>query len=207
MLPYGLDLSLVNHVPPRPKGEPVKKFGYLGTLIPSKGVDVLVAAFKKLKTPGLELHIFGDAVPYHGQYDYDKRLKEMAMGASIFFHGAYQPNQLPTVLAQVNCVVLPSRWYESYGITIREAVRARRPVIVTDIGSFKEGIRHMDNGLVCMVGDVVSLREEMEKIIEPGACRAPGGKKHRGENLEDHCEKLSALYAQAIAARKSERQV
>jgi len=204
VLPYGLDLSLVDDVPRREKGAPVKKFGYLGTLIPSKGVDTLILAFKKLKSKDLELHIFGEAAPYHGQYDYDKRLKEMAQGLKVFFHGAYQPHQLPEVLAQLDCVVLPSRWYESFGITLREAVRAHRPVIVSDIGSFKEGIRHNENGLVFKTGDTIDLYETMERMIKsPELAERLVEKGIEVETLEDHCAKLSGLYQDSVSARKA----
>lgn len=206
VLPYGLDLSLVDDVPSRPKAAPVKKFGYLGTLIPSKGVDMLISAFKKIKAPDLELHIFGDAVPYHGQYDYDRRLKEMAEGLPIYFHGAYQPDQLPQVLAQLDCVVLPSRWYESFGITIREAVRARRPIIVSDIGSFTEAIKHLKNGLVFKTGDMIELREMMEKIVKsPELAERLVSSALEIEALEDHCQKLINLYQEAIEVRRQER--
>jgi len=204
VIPYGLDLSLVEGVPPRAKGAPVKKFGYLGTLIPSKGVDVLVSAFKKMKNKECELHIFGEAVPYHGQYDYDQRLKEMAQGLPIFFHGPYQPNQLPEVLSQIDAVVLPSRWYESFGITIREAVRARRPVIVSDIGSFTEAIKHLENGLVCQAGDAVSLREAMEQLVKsPELAERLVEKSVDVETLENHRAKLSELYRKAASARRA----
>jgi glycosyltransferase involved in cell wall biosynthesis len=203
VLPYGLDLSLVEDVPRRPKGAPVKKFGYLGTLIPSKGVDVLISAFKKIKSKELELHVFGEAVPYHGQYDYDQRLKEMAQGLPVYFHGPYQPHQLPEVLAQVDAVVLPSRWYESFGITIREAVRARRPVIVSDIGSFKEAIKHMENGLVFTAGDVISLKEAMEQLISsPALAERLVEKSIEVETLENHRDKLGQIYLEAVNARR-----
>jgi len=201
VMPYGLDLSLVENVPDRPKGEPVRKFGYLGTLIPSKGVEDLILAFKKMRTRGCELHIFGESAPYHGLYDYDQRLKEMASGLPVFFHGAYQPEELPQVLSQIDCVVLPSRWYESFGITIREALRAKRPVIVSDIGAFKEAIAHQQNGLLFPAGDVLELREMMDKLAQkPELADKLMEKELPIESLNDHCQKLKDLYQEAIAS-------
>jgi len=199
VLPYGLDLSLLEQVSPRPKGTPVRKFGYLGTLIPSKGVEDLIVAFKKMKVTGCELHIFGETVPYHGLYDYDERLKEMASGHPVYFHGAYQPHELPLALSQIDCVILPSRWYESFGITIREAIRAKRPVIVSDIGAFKEAIIHEESGLLFPAGDVFELREMMDRLAQdPNLADKITEKEYRTENLIDHCKKLLNLYQQAI---------
>ncbi len=166
VLAYGLDLSTLDKVPERAKGEPVQRFAYLGTLIPSKGVEDVIMAFKRMKTPGCSLHVYGEAVPYHGIYDYDKRLVEMARSAEISFYGPYQPEDLPKVLSRIDAVVMPSRWYESYGITIREAFRARRPVIASDIGAFSEAIRHEENGLKFIPGDVFDLAEMMDRLAE-----------------------------------------
>ena len=201
VLAYGLDLSLVETVPTRTKNSPVRRFGYLGTLIPSKGIEDLILAFRKMKVKGCELHIFGEAVPYHGIYDYDARLKEMAYGVSVYFHGAYQPDELPKVLSQIDCVVLPSRWYESFGITIREAIRAKRPVIVSGIGAFKEAVAHLKNGLLFPAGDTYELREMMEKLAtHPELADALVEQGIEVESLPEHCEKLRGIYEQAILA-------
>jgi len=206
VLPYGLDLSLVEKVPPRPKGSPVRKFAYLGTLIPSKGVEDVIIAFRKMKRKDCELHIFGKAVPYHGLYDYEERLKEMCYGLKVYFHGAYQPEELPNVLASIDCVILPSRWYESFGITIREAIRAKRPVIASEIGAFKEALRHMENGLLFPPGDVISLRERMELLAEnPQLADRLVEKGIEVESLENHISKLKQIYQQAIEEKRIEK--
>lgn len=206
VLPYGLDLSLVETVPARPKGAPVKKFGYLGTLIPSKGVEDLILAFRKMKYKDRELHIYGEAVPYHGLYDYDKRLKEMCYGLPVYFHGPYQPEELPRVLSEIDCVVLPSRWYESFGITIREAIRAKRPIIVSDIGAFREAVQHMENALLFPPGDVIALREMMERLVEkPELADKLVEKGIEVVGLDEHINQLKEIYLRAIDSKKEFR--
>ena len=199
VLPYGLDLRALEAVPRRPAGAPVRRFGYLGTLIPSKGVEDLIKAFKRMQTPGCSLHIHGEAVPYHGLVDYDRRLVEMARAAEISFCGPYQPEELGRVLAELDAVVMPSRWYESFGITIREAFRVGRPVIVSDIGAFTEAITHLQNGLVFPAGDVFALAERMDLLAQDPALAerlaAAGGPV---EPLADHRDKLLALYREVL---------
>ena len=178
----------------------MRRFGYLDTLIPSKGVEDLIKAFKRMQTPGCSLHIHGEAVPYHGLVDYDRRLVEMARASEISFYGPYQPEELGRVLAELDAVVMPSRWYESYGITIREAFRVGRPVIVSDIGAFTEAITHLRNGLVFPAGDVFSLAERMELLAKDAGLAerlaAAGGPV---ESLADHREKLLALYREVLS--------
>jgi glycosyltransferase involved in cell wall biosynthesis len=198
VLPYGLDLSELDKVAPRPAGEPVRRFAYLGTLIPSKGLEDVIRAFKKMNTPGCSLHIYGEAVPYHGINDYDKRLVELSRSAEISFYGAYQPEDLPRVLAKVDAIIMPSRWYESYGITIREAFRAKRPVIVSDVGAFAEAVEHERNGLKFAPGDVFELAAAMDRLAqEPELAERFAVAGGPMESLEEHAAKLVALYDQA----------
>jgi glycosyltransferase involved in cell wall biosynthesis len=195
VLPYGLDLSELDKVPPRPAGQPVRRFGYLGTLIPSKGVEDVIRAFKKLKTPGCSLHMHGEAVPYHGILDYDKRLVELARSADISFYGAYQPADLPRVLATVDAIIMPSRWFESYGITIREAFRARRPVIVSEVGAFSEAVEHEVNGLRFAPGDVFELAAAMDRIAaDPKLADRLAAAGGPIEGLPEHAAKLIEVY-------------
>ncbi|MFO8057522.1 MAG: glycosyltransferase [bacterium] len=198
VIPYGLDLSQLDRVPPRPPNAPVRRFAYLGTLIPSKGVEDLISAFKRMKTPDCSLHIYGEAVPYHGITDYDKRLVEMARSADISFYGPYQPDELPRVLERIDAVVMPSKWYESYGITIREAFRARRPVIVSDMGAFSEAVEHGGNGLKFQPGDVFELAEVMDKLAGnpelAGNIASVGGPVL---SIPEHASKVLEIYREA----------
>ncbi len=199
VMPYGLDLSMLDGVPRRPAGEPVKRFGYLGTLIPSKGVEDVIMAFKRMKVTGCSLHVYGEAVPYHGVTDYDKRLVEMARSADVSFYGPYQPDDLPRVLSRIDAVVMPSRWYESYGITIREAFRAGRPTIVSDVGAFSEAVDHEVNGLKYPPGDVIGLAAAMDAMASD-ADMAQRMAEAGGPvtSVSDHAAGLIAVYNKAI---------
>jgi glycosyltransferase involved in cell wall biosynthesis len=197
VLPYGLDLSRLDQVPARPAGAPVRRFAYLGTLIPSKGVEDVIRAFKRIKVPGCSLHLYGESVPYHGLADYGSRLVEMARAADISFYGPYQPEDIARVMGNIDAVVMPSRWYESYGITIREAFRARRPVIVSDVGAFAEAVEHGRNGLVFAAGDVFALAEAMDLLAgNPELAAKFGAAGGPMASLPEHAGRLLELYRQ-----------
>ena len=62
----GVDTTALESLPiPEPTGRPLR-IGFLGTLIPSKGLDVLVQAVQRLPAGSASLRIHGNAVPYHG---------------------------------------------------------------------------------------------------------------------------------------------
>ncbi len=201
VIPYGLDLSPLDKVPSRSPEQPVRCFAYLGTLIPSKGVEDVISAFKRINVPDCSLHIYGEAVPYHGVENYDKSLKEMARGASVNFYGPYQPEELPRVLESIDALVMPSRWYESYGITIREAFRARRPVIVSDIGAFSEAVEHGHNGLKFPPGDVIGLAEALDTLAkDPELAEKIANAGGPVQSIPEHAVELLDVYRQAKEA-------
>lgn len=195
VLPYGLDLSRLDQVTPRPSQEPVRRFGFLGTMIPSKGVEDVILAFKKMQSPGCSLHLHGEAVPYHGLKDYHQRLIELARSADISFYGPYQPDDLPKVLSKVDALIMPSRWYESYGITIREAFRAKRPVIVSDLGAFAEAVEHLVNGLKFPPGDVFELAKMMDLLAgDPALASRLAETGGPITGLSEHVAELEKIY-------------
>lgn len=165
IMPYGYD-----HEPfqkhHRGKIGLARKFGYLGSLIPSKGVHLLIQAFgllvKDVPDAPLELHLFGPAPNYHGSSDYPSILKQMASENRVIFHGPYKQDDLPGIMQNLDALVMPSLWWESHGMVIREAKLAGLPVIVSDHGAIGEAITDGVNGLKVRPGDKAHLRDKMK---------------------------------------------
>jgi len=164
VMPYGYDIASFASTHRDDIGL-VRKFGYLGSLIPSKGVHILIDAYKRLlkdfRDLPVELHIHGPAPDYHGDQRYAKTLKEKSRGLPITFHGPYDPYEVAQVLAELDAVVVPSLWWESHGMVVREAKLAGLPVIASDHGALAEAIDDGVNGLLFRPGDIKHLRDKM----------------------------------------------
>ena len=104
------------------------RVGYVGGIYYSKGVHVLVGAFRHLRGEPVELAIHGhlDWFP-----DYVAGLRRTAEGSAVRFVGPFDPGSVDAVLSQLDLLVLPSVWYENMPITIHEAHRHGIPVVVT----------------------------------------------------------------------------
>ena len=63
-------------------------------------------------------------------------------------------------MAEVDWVVVPSRWWENSPLVIQEAFLHSRPVICSDIGGMAEKVTDRVNGLHFGVGDPPSLRRD-----------------------------------------------
>jgi len=173
-------------------------FGYIGTHIPAKGVNLLIEAFKQIDQPA-SLKIFGRP---NGQSTH--ALKELAKTSKneIEFTGEYINHNLANdVFAKIDCIVVPSIWGENSPLVIHEAQSCKVPVITADFGGMKEYVKHSVNGLLFEHRNVNSLVEQMDFAISNPDKMVQLGKKgylysDEGEvpSIVDHCLELETIY-------------
>lgn len=107
---------------------PYRKNGYylfIGRVEEIKGIDLLLKAFSRL--PHLQLKIAGTGA------DVDQYMAQAT--ENVEFLGFRNRSQLDEDLAGCKAVIVPSQWYETFGMIIAEAYAAHRPVIVGDVGN------------------------------------------------------------------------
>ena len=142
------------------------RFAYIGTIIPPKGVHILIQAFRAVPATTAQLTLYGGEVPYEGFPGYGQALCELAAGCShISFAGSYRPAKVGHILREVDVLVVPSIWYENAPLTIQEAFLAKIPVIATNLGGMAEIIRDQVNGLLFRPRDVQDLREKILLLL------------------------------------------
>lgn len=155
----GVDVAALHTLPlPDVTASRRLRVGYLGTLIPSKGLDVLVAAWQRLPIGLTELHVHGNVVPYHGDNGFLTRaLVGLRPEDRFHFHGPYRTDDLPTILAGIDLVAAPALWHEAFGLTLREALAAGRPVIASRIGGLQDAFPDGTGGRLVTPGSVAEL--------------------------------------------------
>jgi glycosyltransferase involved in cell wall biosynthesis len=161
----GVDTAALRAVSPAARDDLAPlRVGYLGTLIPSKGLDLLVDAVQRL-AGAVELHVFGNAVPYHGDEGFLTRcFGSLAAGAPVTYHGPYRMHDLPRILGELDLVAAPSRWAETFGLTVREALAAGRPVVASRIGGLAEAIDDGVEGLLVPPDDAGALAAAIGRL-------------------------------------------
>lgn len=161
--PYGLDISAWPDPLP-PKNESITlRIGYLGNLIPTKGADVLVKAFRFLKTPRpVELRIYGDL---EKDPAFGNKLQQLAGGDErIHFLGRYENTRVPYLMQDIDVLVVPSLWNETGPLVTLEGLACRTPVVVSDIPNMVHQVRAEEDGLVFQTGNAVSLVGQLERL-------------------------------------------
>jgi glycosyltransferase involved in cell wall biosynthesis len=163
----GVDASFVTRLSPRgAPGRPLR-FGYVGSFLPSKGVDLLVDAFQEMPAGDATLDLHGTS-PWDGGA-FARQVERRNRHPGVRFHGAFEHHRLPDVLAALDVLVLPSRWYENAPVTLDEAALAGIPVVVAGHGGMAELLARRRNGLAFTPNDPADLREKLLRFArEPG---------------------------------------
>ena len=131
---------------------------YVGQLIRGKGVQLLLAAMARMKTPRT-LDIVGTG-------NMEPKLKalaaELGIADRVRFNG-FRQNPKDWMRA-ARCVVVPSFWQEPYGLVAAEAVALGRPVVAFAIGGRPEAC----GGKATLVppGDVAALAKALDDNCE-----------------------------------------
>ncbi len=181
----GVDTEALAGLELPPCGPGPLRLGYLGTVMPSKGLHVLIAALQRLPAGTATLRVHGNVVPYHGDEGYLTRcLFALRPGAGVELHGPYDLAALPKILAAIDVLAAPALWREAFGLTVREALAAGRPVLCSRIGGLQDSVEHGREGLVLPPGDVdawaaaiVDLardRARVQRMATAARCRARG---------------------------------
>jgi glycosyltransferase involved in cell wall biosynthesis len=140
----------------RGTGTPVV-FLFLGKLVPSKGVHLLLDAWGQ-GIPGAELWIAG-AGPL------EREVAAAAARGRIRNLGWLDPEARSAALAAADAMVLPSVWPEIFLLSAAEGVLAGLPVISTTAAR-PPVVRHGETG-VLTEPDPAALRAAMLRLLDP----------------------------------------
>lgn len=164
----GVDVEALRDLTPVAAAPHPLRIGFLGTLIPSKGLDVLVEAFLQLPPQsGATLAIHGNAVPYHGDTSYlTKTLSRLDPNrCRATYHGPYLSAELPGILENIDLLVAPALWAEAFGLTVREALAAGRPVVASRIGGLDGAVADGIDGIAVPPGDSAALARVLADLV------------------------------------------
>ena len=158
--------------PPKPDPEGRIRFGYVGLVIPTKGVHIAVDAMRLVQSRNVSLEIHGNAVAHFGRTDYLDDLKSRAPeDPPVRFHGRFAGGELPDRLAGLDALIVPSLWYETFCLTAREAFLAGVPVIASRLGALQEAFREGEGGLFFEAGNALELACAMDRLAGDPALR------------------------------------
>lgn len=170
-----------------------RRFAYLGTVAPHKGLHVMLEALMGLPKRDWSLDIIGNPAINPA---YTERLRTLAQGDErIRFLGPVPPAQQERLWSSIDVLVLPSLWWENSPLAVLEALSAGIPVVASRTGGVPE-ILPSGAGILVPPGDVAGLRAVLEEVIDGRLFNGPLDPLPLKTAREGALE-LSALYAEA----------
>ena len=123
--------------------------GIIGEISYSKGVDIIIDQFQSLQNDiscTLKIHIYGKV--NFGNKNYinflEEKISKQNLQEQILFIGYV--SDISIIMNDIDVIVVPSRYPESFGRVIIEAMNHRKIVFSTKKGGAKELITHGKNG-------------------------------------------------------------
>jgi len=133
-------------------------FLFAGSLIPRKGVEVLIKAFIKVNSKlDAKLVIGGDGLE---KKRLESLVQENKISDNIKFLGEIPSNEVQNQMLKSKCFVLPS-FSEGTPNVIKEAMACSIPVIATNISGNPELVKHGKTGLLFEPGDIETLAKHL----------------------------------------------
>ncbi|MGA1827841.1 glycosyltransferase [Microbacterium sp.] len=184
VIPLGIDPAEFTPVPERRSGgrgagdqHHDVVVGYIGRLVPEKGIDLLLRALAL--EPRLHLRVAGS-----GPLGASLPARALALGVAhrMTLIGAVEPDEVATFYRSVDVIAVPSlttpRWTEQFGRVAVEAMASGVPVVASDAGALPDVVGGA--GLIVRQGNVPELAtalvsaggERASDLIAAGALRA-----------------------------------
>ena len=173
------------------------RFGYMGRIIPVKGIVTLIDAFNQIDRSKAELNIYGK-LPSSFLY-----LKARVYNSTVNFKDGYNYENLNEVLSYIDVLIVPSIWYENSPLVIHEAFLAKIPVITSNLGGMAELVSHKKNGLLFEPGNIDELIEKMNVFIENPELIETYSQETYVRSIQEDVEEIEKLYHE-ILRRKEE---
>lgn len=165
------------------------RFGFLGRLHASKGIELLVRERQRLKDSQADLVVAGSGAP-----EYERSLKHLANG-SVRWLGHVNPREL---FHQIDVLVVPSILNDSAPMAILEALAYGVPVI----GSVRGGIPELldaDTGWLFNPDQPGALAAAMQRVIDSSGNLAAMRDRARERAQQFSGERMADGYLQAYS--------
>ncbi len=181
-------------------GRPLR-LAFVGSILPWKGSEVLVHAFKAARHPELRLTFYGreDIIPA-----FSRSLRQLAASDErIIFAGPFQPGDKDRAYNEIDVLVIPSLAHESFSLVAREALLRGKPVVAARIGALPEVVEDGVNGFLTPPGDTEALAALFIRLADQPELltnlHLPGSAPIL--SVEQHIDRLVEIYDSCLSSQ------
>lgn len=135
---------------------------FIGHLLPSKGIYVLLDALKMLKDEGLEVHcrvVGGENAAFV------KVVEKAGLSDSVEILGFKEGGEKDQLFREAAIVVLPTL-DDCFPLVLLEAMREGKPVVSTRVGGIEDIVEDGVTGLLVEAGDARALAAALRRLLD-----------------------------------------
>ncbi|MEQ1758402.1 MAG: glycosyltransferase family 4 protein [Vicinamibacterales bacterium] len=184
----GVDLSLYADVQPPSTDDTRFTIGFLGSLKPWHGIDVLIDALELLvsRSPHYHLRLIGDG-PERARLT--AQIAERGLSAHTTVVGQVARDQVPVHLHDVDVTVAPYPRLDGFyfsPLKVFEYMAAGRPIVASRIGQIESVLEDQQTALLVTPGDPGRLADAIETLRRQPALAARLSRAARDQALSRH---------------------
>ena len=201
VLPYGVELPAA---PARRRtGVPALplRFGFIGSLLPHKGVHLAVASFRGVDPALATLTVWGDP---RISPAYRAELDSLASPA-VRFAGRFEEERRGETFAGLDVLLVPSLGLESFGLVAREALAEGVPVLASRRGALAELFDgEPPCGALFDPDEPAQLPAWIGRLVaDPGIVAGWRDSQPPVKGMPEHAEEIEGVYARLLSRRIS----
>lgn len=128
---------------------------FIGRFDKQKGLDILINFFSNYRTDQIDLHVIGESVI--------SKETEFSCPNNVHFIGKVDNSLIDGYIQKVDALIIPSRW-EGFGLVAIEAMRNKKPAIVSNRGALPEIALNNRYGYVFDLNDPRTLENVLDNL-------------------------------------------
>jgi glycosyltransferase involved in cell wall biosynthesis len=171
---------------------------FVGRVVRHKGVETLVEAAARMRTPGAQIVLVGDG---RDRPRVERLARRLGIADRVHVTGFVAHERVPAVLASADLLVLPS-FYEELGTVLVEAMQVGLPTVASRVGGIPEVVEDGVTGLLVAPEDPAALAAAMDAVLsDPALARRLGANAIRNApeyDLERVAGQVHGLYQQLV---------
>jgi glycosyltransferase involved in cell wall biosynthesis len=184
----------------RPPGSHVKTVAVAGRLLPLKGVHHVLRAAAALDDPP-NVVIAGDGP---ARPALERLAQDLGIGRRVRWAGPLDHAATLELFTEVDAVVVPSLWPETFGMVGAEALACGTPVVAYDAGGIREWALPEDGAVLLRPRDERGLAEALSRVLRAQLPKG-GAAVRRRFSVEGHAAVTLDLYGEVLAGGSSSR--